>query len=298
MRIALTIASALTVTACTNAHLVEFDYLGQDPPGREPVLFAPGIVSTEHREHGIPVFSPDGREVYFSRQREERHDIMWARRSNGVWTSPEPVPFTSDALDDGPGFFPVDGRLFFGSRRPAVAGGEELDHTDIWYVEREGNGWGQPTWLDGPLNTDTSDGFPCFTADGTMYFHSERGGDSTLADIYRARWNGESFDDPERLPAPVNSSLYEAGPYVAPDESYLIYMQVDFAHPDTVVLNLSFRIDEQTWAEPIDLAAVLDLPRTDILLGRVSPDQKYLFVLASGDVFWVDADVIEELREP
>ena len=42
-------------------------YLGQDPPGLEPEVFAPGIVSTRWgQEFGI-TFSPDGKEVYFTR---------------------------------------------------------------------------------------------------------------------------------------------------------------------------------------------------------------------------------------
>jgi hypothetical protein len=205
------------------------------------------------------------------------------------------VPFTSDALDDGPTFSPVDGRLFFGSRRPTVPGAEPHVTTDLWYVSRGGDTWGEPARLGPPVNSDASEGFPCFAADGTMYFHSHRGGDSTLADIYRARWNGQEFEEPEALPAPINTQLYEAGPYVAPDDSYLIFMQVDFTEPVAIRLNLTFRIDEDTWTEPIDLAEELGLPRADLLLGRVSPDGKYLFLLAGGDVYWVDAGIIAEL---
>jgi cytohesin len=39
-------------------------YLGQKPPGEEPEIFAPGIVSTMGMQHGPAVFSSDGREVY------------------------------------------------------------------------------------------------------------------------------------------------------------------------------------------------------------------------------------------
>jgi hypothetical protein len=297
MKIHLVIGLLLTTTACTQGDQGEIDYLGQQPPGSEVVPFAPGIVTTDHREHGVPVFSADGSEVYFVRQYQDRHDILWARRTAGDWSLPEPVPFTSDALDDGPTFFPKDERLFFGSRRAAVPGREPQQHTDIWYATRGRDGWGEPVRLGPPVNSEASEGYPCFAADGTMYFHSARGGDSTLADIYRARWTGSGFEEPEAMPTPINSPLYEAGPFVAPDESYLIYMQVDFANPQSTRLNITFRIEEDTWTEPVDLAEELDLPRTDLLLGRVSLDQRYLFVLAGGDVHWVDAGIITELRE-
>ncbi len=34
-------------------------YLGQEPPGDTPVLFAPGIISTG-KEHSAAMFTPDG----------------------------------------------------------------------------------------------------------------------------------------------------------------------------------------------------------------------------------------------
>lgn len=41
------------------------DYLGQTPPDDTPVVFAPGIVSTDDLEHSPAIFSPDGNEVYW-----------------------------------------------------------------------------------------------------------------------------------------------------------------------------------------------------------------------------------------
>ena len=43
-------------------------YLGQKPPGLNPEIFLPGIVSTELNEHGAPTFSPDLSEMYWSPQ--------------------------------------------------------------------------------------------------------------------------------------------------------------------------------------------------------------------------------------
>ena len=40
-------------------------YLGQIPPVKEPVLFAPGIVSNG-RNHSSVAISPDGSELYWS----------------------------------------------------------------------------------------------------------------------------------------------------------------------------------------------------------------------------------------
>ena len=41
-------------------------YPGQEPPGMEPVIFAEKFITSKHRIHGAPAFSPDGKEVYWS----------------------------------------------------------------------------------------------------------------------------------------------------------------------------------------------------------------------------------------
>lgn len=40
-------------------------YLGQQPPGMQPVLFAPGIISTDLHDDFSPAFTPDGRYLFF-----------------------------------------------------------------------------------------------------------------------------------------------------------------------------------------------------------------------------------------
>jgi hypothetical protein len=52
------------------------EYLGQEPPGLTPVMFAKGIVSTEANELNC-VFSPDGRELFFTRNINRNGDIYW-----------------------------------------------------------------------------------------------------------------------------------------------------------------------------------------------------------------------------
>ena len=47
-------------------------YLGQEPPGRTPEIFAPGIVSSESIEFKI-AFSPDGKYLFYS----SNGDIYW-----------------------------------------------------------------------------------------------------------------------------------------------------------------------------------------------------------------------------
>lgn len=99
--------------------LLAGDYLGLDPPGDTPVLFAPGIVST-CREHSAAMFTPDGLEVYFGRLFPQ--EIVFMRQAGGGWTLPEVAPF-SGVYDDLYPFLSADGRLVvFSSNRPPEPG--------------------------------------------------------------------------------------------------------------------------------------------------------------------------------
>ncbi len=57
--------AAVNMIACDNGMDEAKLYLGQQPPGRTPEIFAPGIISTENYEHSPAVFSPDLKTVYW-----------------------------------------------------------------------------------------------------------------------------------------------------------------------------------------------------------------------------------------
>jgi Tol biopolymer transport system component len=63
-------------------------YLGQEPPGLEPEIFAPGVVSTGLATRDVAMM-PDGEELYFSVTVGGRTMIMVSRTEDGVYTDPE-----------------------------------------------------------------------------------------------------------------------------------------------------------------------------------------------------------------
>jgi pimeloyl-ACP methyl ester carboxylesterase/Tol biopolymer transport system component len=268
-------------------------YLGQDPPGMKPQLFAPGIVSSPAREHSSCTFSSDGRLLLFTRQTPWSHDLYLTEDRGDGWSQPARVPFSSDQLDDGAAFFPGESRLYFGSRRPHQ--GAEPGQTDIWHVEldRAAGSWGTPQPLGAPINSAASDGFPSFTSDGTIYFHSDRAGGSGQADIYRARYRDGSFGPVEKLGPSINSDGYEGAPFIAPDESYLIYFHNGSSG---IELRISWRrqgASGEEWTRSISLDQILGLECSDLVMARVTGDGKYLFVLDAGDIHWFDAEILK-----
>ena len=130
-------------------------YLGQKPPGLKPEVFAPGVITrSDYWEHSSPAFAPDGNEVFWSAHvgpRKQR--IFHMRVEDGQWSSPEYASFWVDRHGGGPAFSPDGTRLYFYSGHPEshLAGHEFFN---IWYVERHGDGWGNPQKLSSLINSD------------------------------------------------------------------------------------------------------------------------------------------------
>jgi len=110
-----------------------------------PVIFAPGIVSTVMSEFSC-TFSPDGKSFYFARDiGGYKYNIYITRETENGWTNPQVAPFSGKYLDHEP-FCSHDGRrLFWGSIRPLNDG--KIAYS-TWFIEKTDEDWGEPQ----PLN--------------------------------------------------------------------------------------------------------------------------------------------------
>jgi Tol biopolymer transport system component len=68
--------------------------------------------------------------------------------------------------------------------------------------------------------------FPAVAANGTLYFTGRGSGLSSFGqnDIYRVRRVNGRYSEPENLGSAINSSSSEYDAWVAPDESFLIFI--------------------------------------------------------------------------
>lgn len=296
------------------------DYMGQEKPGLEPVLFAPQIVSTGFHDRDA-AFSPDHTEFYYTmRLPGQRYVIMVMRRMDQRWTKPRVASFSGTYNDLEAAFSPDGRRLYFVSDRPRAAGGDARD-TDIWYLERTESGWSEPHNPGPPLNTDGNEFYPSLALNGTIYFTADYDGSD---DLYRARWVGGAFAETEKLGSAINTSLHEFNAMVAPDESYIIFTTVgrddDIGQGD---LYVSFRREDGGWAEAVNMGTSINSEATDFC-PALSPDGRYFFFTSNRvsrenaamglksladvseyhtlpqngnyDIYWVDSKVIADLR--
>ena len=274
-------------------------YLGQSPPGNTPEVFAPGFISTEKRELNS-VFTPDGKEFYFSIQTPGKgYSIWYTREEDNGWIKPRIAPFSSK-YSDVDMCISYDGkRMFYGSTRPLKKGGRRPKDFQIWMVEQYENEWGEPKNLGAPVNSGDRALYPTITEDGTLYFQGIFPESFGGRDIYRSRLVNGKYSQPENLGAAINTRYDEGDVLIAPDESFLIVCvggrSDGYGGGD---LYISFRKSDGSWSKTKNMGKTINSEATEYC-PMLSPDGKYLFFTSkktgNGDVYWVDAKIIEEL---
>jgi Tol biopolymer transport system component len=251
-----------------------------DKPISIPTVFAPNEISSgDYDSH--PAFTPDGKTLYFLKLTPDANfwTIVVSHFENGRWIEPEIAPFSGQYSDADP-FITADGkRFFFISNRPRT--GEEtngkLPKHDIWEMDKTATGWSEPRNLGSPVNSDASEYYPTTAANRTLYFGSRRKGGKGGADIYRAKLVNGEYQEPENLGDAINTGFDEFEPYIAPDESFMIFM-AGGGRPDSIGgydLYISYNRNGQ-WTKAKNLGEPFN-STADEFSPKFSPDGKYFF---------------------
>jgi len=248
----------------------------------KPSIFGESVISGPDYERG-GTFTPDGKTFYFSKRSPSGYfsAICVSHYRNGKWSMPEIASFSGHFVDQDPIISPDGSKLFFTSRRPV--NGKEREDSDIWSAEKTDVGWSQPQNLGPPVNTSANEGYATVTREGTLYFHSSREGGRGSFDIYRSRSLNEKYAEPENLGDAINTPAAEAHPFIAPDESYLVFLSV--GRSDEIIgdgnryvrgdLYVSLRRDG-VWTTARHLGSDINTAAAE-LCPFVSLDGKYLF---------------------
>jgi hypothetical protein len=257
--------------------IVQGPYLGQKPPGLTPEVFAPTVVSTEHRDLG-GFFSPDMQEFYFTRKnnKDKKWSLVVFQYENNQWRESVVGPRIG---------------------RPIIAPDGKTMHLGKHYMQRTETGWSEVTSL-GPMFDREDWGIMRLSASakGTYVFDDYKNNDVIRISMLK---DGKR-QTPKLMGSMVNTGKYTAHPFIAPDESYLIWdSERDSGFGDSD-LYISFRQQDDSWGAAINLGDKINTSAWEAG-GYVTPDGNYLFFNrhsseGNGDVFWVDAQIIETLR--
>lgn len=258
--------------------VLEGPYLGQKPPGPVPEAFAPGIVTTEHMEF-FGSFTPDLKEFYFKRNGGvyEKSILVVIEYKNKQWI--ESVVSPPEASVGEPSVSP-DGNIIY---------------LDYRYIERTNSGWSAVKSLGAPF-----DDIPIMrltaSTNGTYVFDERE----EIGTIRYSRLIDGKREIPRAFGKEINTGKWTAHPFIAPDESYLIWDSEREGGYGETDLYISFRQENGSWGPALNMGEDINTKDNDNY-GSVTPDGKYFFFhryLGNGkvNIFWVDAQVIENLR--
>ncbi len=260
-------------------------YFGEIPPGLTPKEFAPAIVSPEGCFEG-GTFSPDGKKYYFSRKngKYRKRTFFVIHYVNGRWGNEAETDIIY------PKFF-KDGNIIYRGNK---------------YRERTATGWSEPKSMGPPFSDKHIMGISK-SEKGTYFFDEWDGKDTVGAISYSRRINGK-YEPRQKLGKEINTGSWIAHPNIAPDESYLIW---DIRRKDGYGgsdIYISFRHNDGSWLPAINMGDKINTALYESG-ASVTEDGKYLFFTRGewqvkedgssnwvGKPYWVDAQVIEQLR--
>ncbi len=276
-------------------------YLGQKPPGMTAELFAPGIIPTEDNE-ALYGFFNNGELFLFDRTpanlKEWTPDVYRMDLIDGKWTPPNAKPYHGRPWYHCYTMAPEGEHVYF-AWRGSLEDKTPSSDLNIWWVWKTALGWTEPRKLSFPVNTPAMETYPSVTEDRTLYFFSNREGGFGGHDIYRSPLINNKHMTVENLGASINTKYDELDPFIAPDESYLIFCSKTSDGYGGFDLYITFQKNYGRWTEPVNMGEGINSSAYD-WVPYVTPDGKYFFFNStrsgSWDIYWVDAKIIDRLR--
>lgn len=266
-----------------NHPTVENRYFGEKPPGLIPKEFAPDIVSPEGSFEGGG-FSPDMKEYYFTRKNKKRTFFV-IHYENNRWGQESETDIRWPQ-------FSLDGNVMYVGKE---------------YRERIDTGWSAPK-SPGEFLKQNAHGLSV-SSNGTYYFPFFKKEFNTGHGILAySRLIDGKHEKPVKMSKEINTGRWIAHPFIAPDESYLMWdaeREGGYGESDC---HISFRQEDGSWGAAINMGAQINTSLNESS-PNVTHDGKYLFFSRSEEKvredgstyraavsYWVDTQVIENLR--
>ena len=308
----------------TKVKLPSGDYFGLTASSTAQI-FAKGIVSREFQELNA-VFSPDGNEFYFTIADPLRTFytiVFYKKNKNGEWEGPEVAPFSGSYSDADPYLSSDGNRLFFISKRPITKAETKPKDFDIWVTDRVKTGWSEPQRLSPVINTEANEFYVSVTDDESVFYSAQYEKGLGYGDIYEASQDADGNHVIKNLGGAINSKNGEGDPYVSPDGKMMIFMS--WGREDGLGngdLYISFK-ENGKWSQAKNLGEKINSNAFEYC-PMLSPDGKYFFWTSYrsspkhtqiprdykgfmdklndvdnglGNVYWIDAKVLEEFRD-
>ncbi|MBU8870589.1 MAG: hypothetical protein KOO60_06985 [Gemmatimonadales bacterium] len=295
------------------------DYLGQTPPANTPLRFAPDLVSTGHHEHSRIVFSPDGLELYWAVIPVDpdfqqggsnpflpnQQNIWFTRKSSEGWSKPRILPVTENSSASSPALDKDGKTLYFKTLDPQADPDQRPRPRILYAASKENDEWNNPLIVSDILPSEkglVSSSF-CFAENKNLYFDLGGPGETGAWQwrVYVSKFQNGHYDEPQLLPDRINDGQINWCPWIAPDESYLIWSSHREGEVGSGDLYVSFQQPDGSWTAPLNLGESINTPNQE-RFPSVSPDGHYLFFSRHADdetfsdIYWVNINTLTKLH--
>lgn len=258
------------------------------PPDDIPEILGQGTVSKPDRHEFCQTLSRDGRTLTIGIEHGQWQSIETYTWDGSTWAGPQPVIGSPEYNAHDPYLSADEQRLYFITA--------SRGSPDIAYLPRKEDGtWGEPAFLDAPVNSKGDDYYTSITRDGSVFFSSNReGGANRGYDLYEAPLTGGG--EAIKLADTVNSGWYEGDPYVDPDRRYLIFASNRRSGKGRGDIYLSVLDGKGRWSEPVAFDERVNTEGHE-LCPLVSLDGSAFMFTSNQDIRWVSSAIIEETVE-
>ncbi len=266
----------------SDPHISEDRYLGQKPPGLTRKVFVPKKDTAKEWELGNEN-SLDMKEFYFT------------------YSGNDPLQPAVVVYRQEESYYNVNKYTF----HPRNTENSNILYSRHNYIERTDSGWSKIKSL-GPMFDREDWGIMVLSVsnNGTIVFDDYKSNDV----IRISRIKDGRREEPKLLGKEINSGKWTAHPFIAPDESYLIWgseREDGYGMSDNYI---SFRQQDGSWGSAINMG---DKINSELVENgaKLTLDGKYLFFARSEEKtredgtthweskqYWVDAKIIEDLR--
>ena len=275
---------------CVSAVSQQEDTLASlHPPvmGGEPVPFAPGLVSTPQNREIEGMFGADMNSVYFIRRpwgaEETSNSLILLEFGQSGW---QEEILRQDVSE--PSISPDGARIYFKTE----------------YIEKTDDGWSDLKGLGAPFDAIDIMRLSA-AANGNLYFDTFTPELDTPLRV--ARYTDGQYQPPVSLGPQFGVGIYNAHPFISPDESYIVWDSRREGGYGGSDLYMSFRSPEGVWGPAINLGDKINTS-ADENYPSISPDGKYLIFDQRGDlradgertvkIFWVDVQTLLTRQSP
>ncbi|MBU1144756.1 MAG: hypothetical protein KJ971_02720 [Firmicutes bacterium] len=293
--------SSIDITSSTttiSTSEVNFDYLDQILPTNEAIRFDLENGNRTWFWSGSPVFSPNGNEMYWTKifSSLDEVEIWYAKKIDGIWEPGSKLEIEGiDGYTNSPVFNNNADEMYF--MNLSLAGTYR-----IFKVIKVNGIWSNPEALNIPIpdNKVLEWRFSVSNNKNVFLTLGSFAGDEPIK-IYVSTYQDGTYSAPESIDILNGDDFGSGSPYIAFDESYILFdsgRYDGFGHQDIYV---SFKDDFGNFMEPINLGNKVNTSEEESY-ARISEDGVYLFFTAKRleDVYyypyWIRLDELEAFQ--